>query len=172
MVHEIREGRIQEMQKEIVKRILREGVIEHDPDRPLLFRAMFSYGSKHIEAYVHKDKKEAGAVIESVRSKERKEEETTRIYEAFHAFLRGVANRVGESIKYGLRTENEQLILWAKERGADIFQWSNILVYEDGFHEFLCEVHPTVSIQTRKRRVKDQDVQILLWELRKEFSER
>lgn len=166
------EGHFEKLPKdeEIIRTILQSCVVEHDSERPDLFRAVFAYGSKNLECFVRKSKKEASAVIESARDTKREEGETTFIYKAFHAFLRGVANRMGEPLKYALRTENEKLILWARTAGDRIFQWQDVQKHEGGMHEFFCEISPVITKKRQEKVSKKQDVQVLMWELRGMFK--
>jgi len=108
-------------EKALISEILQSAVFEHDQRNFAVFRGHISYGSKFLDCYVHKDIKEVGVVIEAHTKMPKKENETTLIYKALQAFLRGVANRLGENLKYILRTENEKLTAWAKTSGNEIF---------------------------------------------------
>jgi len=171
MAHEMLppEALREKSEKEIIQEIVRLGTFEHVPDRPNLFRAYFSYGSKELMCYTHKDSKEAGGVLEASYPVLKREKETSLLYRALHAFLQGVSNRMGEPLAYVFRTENEKLIAWGKSQGNEIFSWSDIRIHDDGVVEFFSTIMPTITSRTAERRRQYQEAKILVWESREEL---
>lgn len=159
-------------EESVVSRILREGVFEHDERQPNRFRIVLAYGRKLLDCSVRKREKVAGATIENVADETfRRPHETTLLYKALRQALVGVANRVGEPIRYTLVTTNEKLIEWAKNAGSDIFQWQNVRTDED-LVSFECEIRPSVT--TRSASVRSSVApggRTLVWEARTEFKQ-
>ena len=117
---------------EIIEEIIRSKKQKVDDYYPGWLIYTLSYGSKTLEVRFKPDRREAGTYIENTKeSSERLENETTLLYKAVKIILQDFVFHNNLSVDYFIRTENEHIRDWAKNRGEQIFHWDNVEEYKD-----------------------------------------
>jgi hypothetical protein len=57
---------------------------------------------------------------------------TTSLYEQAQSVFQQAADFLGRNLTYQFRSKNQTMILWAKNKGASLFQWDSTDTADDG----------------------------------------
>lgn len=110
-----------------------------------------TYGQKNLTVTFNHRTGEAGTYVENILDPDKRQpDETTVLYLAAKQMMEGFATADGRPVKYGLRTENENMRDWARTKGKGIFNWREEGNYEepDGGNLFVFETEiPPKTLQ-------------------------
>ena len=99
---------------------------EADPTNHEKGYIVFQYGSKTLNLGYEPegDIINVATLIYTDDSLEKKDDETTFLYNTAKQFMQKLAHETQKIIVYCLTTENAKMILWAKTKGRNLFQWT------------------------------------------------
>ena len=112
-----------ESEEDIVEKLAADAKKEEFPNR---FVYELKYGRKTVTLSYFFETGEAITHIDNIGTEEdKKEGETSILYEAVKKILQDLSNKKGQEIEYKIETRNGNIREWALTKGKEIFEWES-----------------------------------------------
>jgi hypothetical protein len=112
-----------ESEGNIIERLVADAKKEEFPNR---FVYELKYGRKNVTLSYFFETREAITHIDSIGTEEdKKEGETSILYEAVKKILQDLSDKKGQEIEYKIETRNGNIREWALTKGKEIFKWES-----------------------------------------------